>query len=253
MNLLLVKVTLMPLVMGVITLVSRRWGHKVGGLIASMPWIAGPILLFFILEQGKAFGIRSVPGILTGIISLVCFCYSYAQLSRRFNWLTTLLMSYLVYALVAITVDSVKFSLLPIYGVTLGCILVALHYFPAPTTQNIQAKRIPFDMLIRMGVATLFVITITGVANLLGPTWSGILTPFPIITSVLAIFTHYLHGSNASIVALRGLVSGLFGFTTFLFLQAWLLPEFSIGLSFFLALLVNLLINFLVSRMRWLF
>lgn len=253
MNILLVKVTLMPLVMGIVTLASRKWGHQLGGLIASMPWIAGPILLFFILEQGVAFGIRSVPGILTGVISLIFFCYTYAQLSRRFHWLVCILTSYLVYVLTASLVQQINVPLIALYGLTLVCIGGVLGVFPAPAVHNVQPRRIPYDLLIRMVVATLFVILITGLAHVLGPTWSGILTPFPIITSILAIFTHYLQGSNASILALRGLVSGLFGFTTFLFLQAFFLTELSIGLSFFLALLLNLAINFLVSRMRWLF
>lgn len=249
MNILLVKVTLMPLVIGLITVVSRKWGYKVGGLIASMPWIAGPILLFFILEQGKAFGIRSVPGILTGIISLISFCYCYARLSKRFNWLVTILTSYLVYVLIALLFDLFKFNLFVIYGITLACVVIALYFFPVPAAHQPQAKRLPFDMLIRMVVATLFVILITGLATVLGPTWSGILTPFPIITSILAIFTHYLQGNNATVTVLRGLVSGLFGFTTFLFLQAFLLPQFSVGISFSLALIVNLAINYVVSRM----
>lgn len=243
----------MPLVIGLITLVSRKWGHKVGGLIASMPWIAGPILFFFILEQGVDFGIRSVPGILTGIISLICFCYTYARLSSRFKWLVTILISYCVYIGVATIFTSFKLNIYFLFISILGSIFLALCFFPTPSSEQIQAKRIRFDMQIRMAVATLFVILITGLANILGPTWSGILTPFPIITSILAIFSHYLYGSNASIIALRGLVSGLFGFTTFLFLQAFFLNEFSVGLSFFLALLINLIINFTVSRMQWLF
>jgi uncharacterized membrane protein (GlpM family) len=85
MNSLLIKVALMPVVMAIVTQASRKWGNTIGGLISSMPWIAGPILLFFILEQGKKFGIQSVPGILTGIVSLICFCYSYARLSSRFS------------------------------------------------------------------------------------------------------------------------------------------------------------------------
>ena len=243
----------MPLVMGIITLVSRKWGHKIGGLIASMPWIAGPILLFFILEQGKEFGIRAVPGIMTGIISLICFCYSYARLSQHVNWLVSILISYLVYVSVALVFEVFNMDLFTMYGITLGSVLLALKVFPIPTAPLTQARRLPYDLLIRMVVATLFVILITGLASVLGPTWSGILTPFPIITSILAIFSHYLQGSNATIMALRGLVSGLFGFTTFLFLQAFFLNAFPVALAFFFALLINLFINFMISKMRWLF
>lgn len=248
MNILLVKVTLMPVVIGLVTLVSRRWGNKAGGLIASMPWIAGPILLFLILEHGKNFGIQAVPGILTGILSLIGFCYCYARLAPYLAGLWALLLSYLVFVLIALLFTAINLDLLTSYGVVMGSVLLTLRFFPTPAVAAPVVRRLPYDLPIRMVVATLFVIGITGLAALLGPTWSGILTPFPIITSILAVFTQYLQGSSAAIVTLRGIVMGLLGFTTFLFLQAFLLPEFSVEQSFFLALLINGTINLVVSK-----
>lgn len=248
MNILLIKVTLMPFVIGLVTLVSRKWGNKAGGLIASLPWIAGPILLFLILEQGKAFGIRAVPGVLIGIASLIGFCLSYAWLSPRLAGIWTLLVSYVVFVLIALLFTSINLALVPCYILIMISVVLALRFFPVPAVGESTGKRLPYDVLIRMVVATLFVIGITGLAAMLGPTWSGILTPFPIITSILAVFTHYLQGSSAAITTLRGIVMGLFGFTTFLFLQAFLLPVFSVGESFFYALLINGAINFLVSK-----
>lgn len=248
MNILLIKVTMMPLVIGFITLVSRRWGNKTGGLIASMPWIAGPILLFFILEQGKTFGIRAIPGIFTGIVSLLCFIYCYARLSRRFNGVTTLLISYVVYVGVSMLVSFDGLSLFISYGLTMSCIGLVLTLFPVASQQQVSAKRLPYDIVIRMVIATLFVVLITQIAAILGPNWSGILTPFPIITSILAIFTHYLQGSSAAIITLRSTVMGMFGFTTFLFLQALLLPSLSVGISFGTGLIINGFINFSMSK-----
>lgn len=250
MNTLLLKVALMPVVMAVVTLASRKWGHKTGGLIASLPWIAGPILFFFILEQGKGFGIRSVPGILVGIVSLVGFCYSYARFATRFNWPITLLLAYVVYFVTALVLNQVRVGLWTGYGMAMGSILLGLRCWPTPAIQSITARRLPYDMLLRMGAATLFVLLITAVANRLGPTWSGILTPFPVITSILAVFTQYAQGSSATVLLLRGSMLGFLGYTTFLFLQAFLLPELSVALSFGLALLVNLSISLLVRTLR---
>jgi hypothetical protein len=92
------------------------------------------------------------------------------------------------------------------------------------------------------------VLAITGLAAVLGPNWSGILTPFPILTSILAIFTHTLQGSDSTIMTLRGLLIGVMGFTTFLFLQAFLLPELSVAISFGIAFLVNAGINLIANR-----
>ncbi|GAB4033104.1 hypothetical protein [Spirosoma gilvum] len=248
MNVFLLKVTLMPSVIALITLAARKWGNQWGGLIGSMPWVAGPILLFFILEQGKDFGVRSIQGAMTGIMALIAFCYSYSALSRSLTWLPTLLLSYLIYTATALLFKYLNLNLWIGYGLVIGSVFLSLWTFPQPPAKPVQARRLPFDIPIRMLVATLFVLVITGLANLLGPTWSGILTPFPILTSILAIFSHTLQGSQATILTLRGLVMGLLGFTTFLFLQAFLLREFSIAVAFEIGFVINALINLVAGR-----
>ena len=248
MNILLIKVILMPSVMAMVTLAIRKWGHQIGGLIGSMPWVAGPILLFFILEQGKDFGIQSIPGVITGILALISFCYGYAALSRKLFWLPTLLLSYGAYTLTAFLFSHLPLSLPARYGLVVGCIVLALRFFPQPGSQSAKARRLPFDLPLRMLVATLFVLLVTAFAAALGPTWSGVLTPFPILTTVLAIFSHTLQGSDATINTLRGIVMGLVGFTTFVFLQAFLLPLFSVGTSFGVAFLINIVLNVVAYR-----
>lgn len=248
MNVLLLKIVLMPSVIALVTLAIRKWGSKVGGLIGSMPWVAGPILLFFILEQGKAFGINSIQGAMTGILALISFCVSYAAFSRKLTWLPTLLISYGLYTATALLFKYLQLTLFVSYAVVIGSVLLGLRVFPSPIGPPVAARRLPFDIPIRMVVATLFVLAITQLASVLGPNWSGILTPFPIMTTILAIFSHTLQGSRAAITTLRGLVIGLLGFTTFLFLQAFLLNEFSIALSFGIAFAVNVLINVVASR-----
>ena len=162
-----------------------------------------------------------------------------------------LLISYVAFALTAIALDAIHLSLWMIYILALMVIVFALYYFPKPSVEQvtpIRAKPPKYDILFRMLVATLFVLSITGLAAILGPNWSGVLTPFPILTSILAIFNHYLQGSKAAITVLRGIMIGLVGFTTFLFLQAFLLQEFSVALSFLIAFVVNALINLVSSR-----
>ena len=249
MSVLLIKLTLVPVVMAVVTQIGRKWGSSIGGILASMPWIAGPILLFFVLEQGTSFAIRSVPGILTGVVSLVSFSLLYARLSRRLGGLVSLLLAYGGYVLVALPFSIGTLNLYVSYGLALVSIALALRFFPRPVGPSAPPKRLTYDLPIRMVAATLFVLAITEIAGIAGPLWSGILTPFPVITSILAVFTHYLQGSNTAIVTLRGTVLGLFGFTTFLFLQALLLPRFSVGTSFLLALLVNLAISYATIRL----
>lgn len=179
------------------------------------------------------------------------FLFCYALFSKWLKWPSTLLISYVAFALTALVLDAIPLTIWEIYGLALVVITITLYYFPRPSVGQTAPSRVKppkYDLLFRMLVATLFVLTITGLAAILGPSWSGVLTPFPILTSILAIFNHYLQGSTAAITVLRGIMIGLVGFTTFLFLQAFLLHEFSVVVAFLIALVVNAVINLVSSR-----
>lgn len=67
------------------------------------------------------------------------------------------------------------------------------------------------------------------------PTLSGLLAPFPVITSVLAVFTH-AHGGAAQVgVLLRNFLLGFYGFAAFCFTLAVTLPGMATAAAFALA------------------
>jgi len=124
--------------------------------------------------------------------------------------------------------------------------LIGLKFFPKLETQASSGQTLKFDIYLRMVIITVFVALITYLAPILGPTWSGILTPFPIITAILAAFTHYTQGAYGTSIILRGMLTGFIGFASFLFLQAKLLPHFPISTTFAIGFVVNILLNLLM-------
>jgi hypothetical protein len=66
---------------------------------------------------------------------------------------------------------------------------------------------------------------LTSAADRLGPHLSGVLTPFPVATAIIAGFTHAQLGADASAWFFRGFIPGLCGFALFCFVLAWLLPS----------------------------
>ncbi|WP_041693595.1 hypothetical protein [Emticicia oligotrophica] len=248
MNTLLIKLFLMPTVIGGVTIASRKWGNSVGGLIASLPWIAGPIMLFFTLEQGVDFAVSSVKGIMMGVIGILGFCFAYIYSAMRHKWYVSLSLAYLSFVGVTIILKNFEdymglngwFILADI--LSLGGLVI----FPKVKPEKGESKRLKFDIYLRMIIITVFVALITYLAKILGPTWSGILTPFPIITAILAAFTHYTQGAYGTSLILRGMLTGFIGFAAFLFLQAKLLPNFSIALAFLIGFIVNIILNLLM-------
>ena len=78
-------------------------------------------------------------------------------------------------------------------------------------------------------------LALTAASGALGPHLSGLLAPFPIMTSVLAVFTH-AHGGFAQVsVLLRNFLFGFYGFAAFCFALAIALPALATATAFGLA------------------
>jgi hypothetical protein len=104
-----------------------------------------------------------------------------------------------------------------------------------------------WDLSLRMLSAAALVFVLTSAADRLGPGLSGILTPFPVATAILAGFTHAQRGSAACVEFLRAYIPGLCGFAIFCVVLATTLPVLSIAWSFSAALVIQLALQ------TWLF
>jgi hypothetical protein len=251
MNTLLIKIILMPIVMAIVSHAIKKWGPTMAGIISCLPWVAGPILIFIAVEQGSLFAAHTIPGVMVGILGWLAFCVAYAYLGRKHNPIRCCIGGYLAYILIAFAFKEVPrlIGLNWSFALAILLITIAFYFFPhlkEPYTKPLKEFR--YDLLMRMIVSTIIVVTITQLAEGLGPNWSGILTPIPVITAVVAVFTHYTQGMEATISLFKGLLMGVYGFTIFLFSQAYLLTKTSILYSFLLGVAFNILVTLVV---RW--
>ena len=79
----------------------------------------------------------------------------------------------------------------------------------------------------------------------LGPHLSGLLAVFPVITSVLAVFSHRYSGYECTVRLLRGLLFGLIALAAFCLVLTMLLPAYGTGPGFLAAVSGALLVQFL--------
>ncbi len=242
----------MSLVIFGVTKISRKWGNEIGGIIASLPWIAGPILIFITLEQGIPFAKDTLKGVMLGMISWIAFCFAYMKAGERYSPYTTILLSYLAY-MVAGFVLTFPFDYLNIhgwFGIVMALVTLAVWSFPAINTKNLNqtSRTLKYDIALRMISASGFVALITYYASRMGPTWSGILTPFPIMTAVLAFFTHLSQGIDGTKLILRGMLAGIIGFNLFLYLQHFFLDLYTLPIAILTGLVINIFVTYLVSK-----
>jgi hypothetical protein len=239
--LLLLKLILTPLLIGSISVAERRFGPAVSGWLVGLPLTSAPVALFLALDQGTAFASRVAQGTLMGIISQATFCVVYAWLSFRINWLSCWLAGWGVFF--AATFVFTHFSPpLPLAFVgVVGCLLVVLLLWPRKRGQVGETKSPAWDIAGRMLVATGFVLALTGVAPLLGPRLSGLLSPLPIFATIFAVFTHHLQGATVARQVLHGVVISSFACAAFFLVVAGLLTRWGIMATFSVALVAALL------------
>jgi uncharacterized membrane protein YgaE (UPF0421/DUF939 family) len=88
--------------------------------------------------------------------------------------------------------------------------------------------------------ATALVFLITAIAQFLGPKLTGLLTPFPIYASVLAVFTHRYETAGDAVSLLRGVVVGSITAVIFLLVISSTIAAWGVGFAFLSAIGVSL-------------
>jgi hypothetical protein len=235
-----VKALLAPTFVVGASVAARRFGPWVGGVVGGLPVVAGPILLAYALEHGRTFAEQAAAGTLLGLLSLTAFVVVYGRLASRFPWFVCMLSGWAAFALVTLALDGVTVA----SGVALGlvCLGFAGGLLLLPGQPDIAAgggDAIPpapaWDLPVRAGCALGLVLALTTAAGWLGPQLSGLLAPFPVITTVLATFTHSQRGPDEAVRLLRGMLTGFVAFALFCFTLAVSLGGATIAAAFALA------------------
>ena len=105
-----------------------------------------------------------------------------------------------------------------------------------------------WDIPLRMLAAALLVWTLTSLAQRLGPRLGGLLTPFPIASTVLSTFALVQGGREAAHAVIKGFFLAFYSFAVFCAVLAASLPILSLPVSFTAAVLMAALAHGFVLR-----
>lgn len=230
------KLVLTPILITGATLAGRRWGPSVSGWLVGLPLTSGPVSFFLALQQGTLFAAHAAQGTLTGLVSVALYCLTYAWLSLRFNWLLCWPVSWGIFFLSTFILEQLTLSLPLAFLIVVGALLLTFVLWPRQESKSSNANTPAWDLPLRIVIATAFVLLLTSTATLLGPLLSGLLTPLPILSTILAVFAHRLYGASPARHVLRGVIIGVFAFAVFFLIIAALLPVVNIALTFVCAI-----------------
>jgi hypothetical protein len=108
-----------------------------------------------------------------------------------------------------------------------------------------------WDLALRMFFAALLVLMLTGMAQRLGPRLGGLLTPFPVASTVVVVFAHLQGGRAAARAVLKGLFLSLNSFAVFCAVLAATLTVGGLAPSFTAAIVAACLSQVFILRHRF--
>jgi hypothetical protein len=250
-TLLAAKILLAPLCVVAVSLAGRRWGVAVAGVLGGLPVVAGPILLVVTLLHGRDFGAEAAAGTLLALAALATFVVVYGLVAATAGPLPSVLCGWAAFLLGVAVLSLVEpppaLSLL----FAAACFALGLRLLPTPPPSVPAAPTPPWwDLPARALAALALVLGLTAVSGALGAHLSGLLAPFPIITSVLAVFTHGHGGFVQVSVLLRNFLFGFYGFAAFCFTLTLALPDLTTGAAFGLSTAVALAVQATIFLLR---
>ena len=240
---LVLKLVLVPILIGLVSIAERRWGPTVSGWLIGLPLTAAPVILVLALEQGIGFAIKASQGTILGYISQGVFCLAYARLSSRYNWPSTVILGWGAFFTSTVALNGVSVPLIICFTVVIGFLVLVLRLFPKIASVASRRETSSWQIPIRILAATGMVLLITAFAAWLGPQLSGLLVAFPVYATVLSVSIQRSQGATPVAQLLQGIVVGSFTAATFFLVVAAIMGNFGIFLAFASAIVVSLVIH----------
>jgi hypothetical protein len=214
------EVLIAPVLVALSTLVGRRWGARAGGLVSAFPAVVGPVLLIIAQQRGEVAAQRAAGATLLGLVALSGFALAYARTARGTPWPASLAAGW------ACAIAAAATAGWSLAGAGLGAALAAAvlsiaaarSALPRPAEQphlGSWQARPRGDIILRMALTAALIVLLTIASELFGPVVGGMLAALPVLASVLAVFTHRVHGADATIGLLGGMLTGMSGFVAF--------------------------------------
>lgn len=223
-----------PLLIALVTLAGRRWGHAVAGVLVGLPLTSGPTSVFLAVEQGHRFARAAAVGTLLGLTANVACTTTYYIALASLGPASSAAIAVLAFLLTAGGLSEVTSG--PGLATSLGVIAALIGTVvvrPSDGTSRVASPS--WDLPLRMLTAGAVILLITAAARVMGPFWSGVLSPFPVFSLVLTVFAHRQSGPGAAADVMRGVAVGIFASLGFFITVAYLVDKVPLTMCYGLA------------------
>ena len=184
------------------------------GLLGGFPVVAGPIVTILAMEQGQVFGAQASIATISSVAGVAIFALAYSWVGLRAQWWWALLAATCAWCAGALALSClpprIEWALL----VAVTSLAITPYLLPPVAPQPVSAGGM-HDLPYRMLTGALLTLVVTTVAASVGAAWSGLLSVFPVLGSVLAVFMHRAQGPAHVVLMYKGLLRGLFSLVAY--------------------------------------
>jgi hypothetical protein len=243
------KLTLVPAFLLLLALAGARWGPGVAGWLTGLPAVVAPILLFLAIERGAPFAAQAAIAALSAVAASVAFIVAYSRACRHVGWPGAAGGALLAWAAVAAVLAQLPASVPVALAVAAAGLALAPRLLPPARAAATGRRTSGVELALRMAAGALLTVAVTATAAGLGTAWSGVLTAFPVLSLVMAVFSHRSEGPGFVVALQRATIGGLLSYVAFCATLAVALQWTQrIGVSFGIALAATVAAQWLSRR-----
>lgn len=185
--------------------------------------------MFLALERGTAFAAQAAVLSLACTMPALSFGVTYAWSSRRMAWPGAVGAAYVAWFGCVYALSFVPLTLWSALALSLAALLASPRFFPVPEPIG-ETRRLPaWEILLRMSAGAVMVLGVTAAAESLGTLWTGFFAAFPVMSTVMAVFSHRANGAGFTQAMLRAMVAGFYAYATFCFVFGLLVEPVGIA------------------------
>jgi hypothetical protein len=199
----------------VASLIAERTTPLIAAMIATLPVSAGPVYAFLALEHDDAFIAASALSSTSGNVGTAALILAYVMAAQNLRTGLSLMLGFLAYLPAVLLFRWLDLSAASVGIMTLTLFPVAHLAIRRWMDAVPMARPAPpwFALPLRAMAVAIVVAIVTSISFSVGPVWSGLLAPFPIVMSSLIVILQPRIGGPATAAILASAILGLMGFS----------------------------------------
>jgi hypothetical protein len=260
MTIFLIKFFITVFAVIIISEVAKRINPNIAGILMGLPLGAAISVYFFDYEQGTDFVLAALPWGIAGLSSTLVFALAYLCMGRLCarRGLVTQIAASVAASLAAWAVFAVLLHFVPmglaaaiaIFAASIILNILILRKIQRPAEKATDKASSPGIILLRAGTAGITISLVTGFAKLIGSSWSGIISAFPVMMFPLMIVLHYEDGDKTYPGIVYSYAYSIPNLLVFYLCLYFLLPRIGRNISYIILYILSALILWMLNKVR---